>query len=321
MEIFLWAVKTLRVIQMSWQTFKAPAKMLWIHCIQDKTTETGIQPSQQSKTPTRLALTNTETKTLPWLAHRNTGKRRSTVTLPTQTNTNVRNANTPTMLGLKATASLTWWRKGPIRKKAMRQMTRRNQTIMSWQNCSRNLVGFLCTNPGLFGEITRLLTVFLLLILHGLQVSTVWCSMTPSWSPPTLTMFLWRQKPTEWPEMPWKPLRFLASSAGCPSIAPLLHLQGTQPHTHTLLLCGALLKSFKKEKKFFICFSRLLSQKTVWTKEEFTPGCTSCTKCPYSKQMQGNSRGYDEKKCSSCFSFLIPCCVTSFFSLFRMLLS
>lgn len=30
----------------------------------------------------------------------------------------------------------------------------------------------------------------------GVQVSTVWCSMTPSWSRPTLTLFLWRLKPT-----------------------------------------------------------------------------------------------------------------------------
>lgn len=230
---------------MSWQTFKAPTKMLWIHCIQDKTTGTGIQPSSQSQTPTHLALTNTETKTLLWLAHRNTGRRRSTATPPTRTNTDIWNANTPGTLGLKATASLTWWRKGPIRNKTMRRMTKRNQMIMSWQNSSRNLVGILCANPGLFGEVNKFIDFFfLLLVLPGLlQVSTVWCSMIPSWSPPTRTMFLWRQKPTEWPKMPWKPLRFLASGAGWPSITPLLHLQGTQPHTHTLLLFRASFKS------------------------------------------------------------------------------
>lgn len=39
-----------------------------------------------------------------------------------------------------------------------------------------------------------------------------------------------------------------------------------------------------------VCFSPcLLSQETVWTKEEFSLGCTFCTICPYSEQMQGNS--------------------------------
>lgn len=184
-------------------------------------------------------------KTQPWPAHRSTGKRGSTATLLTQTNTNIRNANTPRMHGLKATASLTWWRKGPIRKetvKTMRQGTSIKQMITSWQSSLRNLVGSL--NPishirhDLFSKSRETICFFLdsllLLVFLGLlQVSTVWCSMTPSWSPPTLTMFLWRQKPTGWPKMPWKPLRFLASSAGCPSVDPLLYLQGTHSHTHT----------------------------------------------------------------------------------------
>lgn len=183
MEIFLRAVKTLRVIQMYWQTVKATTKMVWIQRIQDKITKTGIQPCQKSIKQTHPALTTAETKTLPWLAHRNTGKRGSTVNPLTRTNTNIRNANTPRMLGLKATASLTWWRKGPVRKKAMRQMTKRNQTIMSWQNSSRNLVGFLCTNPSLFSKIISFSIdsfFFLSLLLGFLQVSTVWCSMIPS---------------------------------------------------------------------------------------------------------------------------------------------
>lgn len=183
MEIFLRAVKTLRVIQMYWQTVKATTKMVWIQRIQDKITKTGIQPCQKSIKQTHPALTTAETKTLPWLAHRNTGKRGSTVNPLTRTNTNIRNANTPRMLGLKATASLTWWRKGPVRKKAMRQMTKRNRTIMSWQNSSRNLVGFLCTNPSLFSKIISFSIdsfFFLSLLLGFLQVSTVWCSMIPS---------------------------------------------------------------------------------------------------------------------------------------------
>lgn len=39
-------------------------------------------------------------------------------------------------------------------------------------------------------------------------------------------------------------------------------------------------------KQFFTSFAL---QETVWTEEEFSPGCTLCSVSPYSEQMQGNS--------------------------------
>lgn len=140
MATFLQTVKTLRVIQTYWQALQATTKMGWIRRTWDKITETGVRPGRRTKTH------RAETQTLPWLAHRNTGRRGSTVNQQNRTNANIRSTNVPRTLALKATASLTWWRKGPIRKKSRRQTARRNQTIMSWRNSSRNLVGFLCIN-------------------------------------------------------------------------------------------------------------------------------------------------------------------------------
>lgn len=103
---------------------------------QNKTTETGPQSDPCPVTPPEM-------KTQPWQVHRSTGKRGSTVT-PTSTVTG--KANTPEVPPLKASASLTWWRKGPTRTKKRRTMrpeTRRNQTITSWQSSSRSLVGYV----------------------------------------------------------------------------------------------------------------------------------------------------------------------------------
>lgn len=90
--------------------------------------------------------------------------------------------------------------------------------------------------------------------------------------------------------MPWKPLRFPASSAGCPSAIPLLHLHGTHSHTHTLLRCRDFVHVhfFTFKSGMWVIFSLFCSQKTVWTKEEYSLGCTSCTRCAIYKQMQGN---------------------------------
>lgn len=104
-----------------------------------------MQPNQTQIPQTQPVFTSTEAKTLPGPAHRNTGRRGNTVTRTTWTNANIRNTSAPGMLDSKATASLIWWRKEHIRNpraKTTQQRTRRNQTIMSWQSCSRNLVGF-----------------------------------------------------------------------------------------------------------------------------------------------------------------------------------
>lgn len=71
---------------------------------------------------------------------------------------------------------------------------------------------------------------------------------------------------------------------------PPARYTGRFTHTPSLLLFRALLISLKNETNMHQFSLVLLSQKTVWTKEEFSPGCTFCSKCPYSKQMQGNSR-------------------------------
>lgn len=161
MATFLQTVNTLRVIQTYWQTLQATTKMGWIRCTWVRITETGVQPGQRTKT--RPA----ETQTLRWLAHRNTGRRGSTVSQQTPTNANIRNTNAPRTPALKATASLTWWRKGPIRKKSRSQMARRNQTITSWLNSSRNLVGFWCINPCV--ESNNALLIYLLFALWFLS--------------------------------------------------------------------------------------------------------------------------------------------------------
>lgn len=130
---------------------------------------------------------------------------------------------------LRATASLTWWRNGLIRKKILRQRAKKNRTITSWQNSSRNPVGFVCTNAG---SSSKMVPFSKKLVHHGVQVSTAWCSTTPSWSRPTPTLFLWRLKPTGSLTMPWKPLKYPGDSAGCPVTEALPQLPGT--HTPSL---------------------------------------------------------------------------------------
>lgn len=132
MEI-LRAIRPLRVIQMCWQPLRGSTKV----CIQNKIIQPAIQASQLSNIPTHW-----ETKT----ARRNTGRKGNTVIQLTPTN--IRNANAPTMFDLKAIASLTWWKKGPIRKKILTQMGKNNQTTMSWKNSSRNRVSVLYSEAG-----------------------------------------------------------------------------------------------------------------------------------------------------------------------------
>lgn len=142
MVIFPSVIKILWVIKTHKQRAKVPTRTVWIHCIKDRITKTGTRQDQQSKTRICPIRTIPETTAL-WRARRNTGRRGSTVNQPTRANTNTRNVNTARILGLKATASLTWWRKEPIERKTTRQMNKRNQTTMCWRNSSGNLVGFL----------------------------------------------------------------------------------------------------------------------------------------------------------------------------------
>lgn len=151
MVIFPSVIKILWVIKTHKQRAKVPTRTVWIHCIKDRIIKTGTRQDQQ--TTNRICPTRSIPEaTAPWRAHRNTGRRGSTANQPTRANTNTRNANTARMLGLKASASPTWWRKEPIERKTTRQMNKRNQTTMCWRNSSGNLVGFCARKSSLFDK-------------------------------------------------------------------------------------------------------------------------------------------------------------------------
>lgn len=81
------------------------------------------------------------------------------------------------------------------------------------------------------------------------------------------------------------------------------------PARYTLGLFTALSSHLKQT---CLTVPRLLSQETVRTKEEFSPGCTCCSACLYFEQMQGNSVVVMKEMQSNYwnyFMFVMPFCV------------
>lgn len=132
MIIFLRAVKILPAIKTRRQTAKVSTGTRQTHDAEDKITKTG--------SATCPSLTLPETKRVLRRARTSTGRKGSTASRPTPPKTSTRNANTAGTLASKATASPTWSRKEPTRKKRTRQRSKRNPTITFWQNFLRNQV-------------------------------------------------------------------------------------------------------------------------------------------------------------------------------------
>lgn len=176
----------------------------------------------------------------------------------------------------------------------MRQATRRNLTIMSWQSSSRNLVGFLCTNPlshirhDLLSKsqetISFFVDSFVTLLpwsssgIHSvMQHDTIMESSNPDY-------VLVEAEANRVAKDALKAIKVSRQQCRLPYNTPP---PPPARYSQSLGMFRASLISFKTNiSQFFLC---LLSQKTVWTKEKFSPGCTFCSICPFCEQMQGNS--------------------------------
>lgn len=253
----------------------------WKH----KITETGTKPGHLWGTPT-WPLIDTETQTLPSPAHRNTEKRGNTATQLMQTNTNTRNANTPETLASKATVSLTWWRKGTTRIQRVKTVggrTRGNQTIMSWQSSSKNLVQFLQSDIRYLGYLQKAsaLTVVFFGRVRDPQCDAAWHHYGVLQSRLCPGGGRSQQGGQRCPEGP----------EGFPSAVQAAFQQTSSPSCQVQhrLSDTASIASFTTNIWVSLFSLWWCWQEAVWTKEEFSPGCTICSLCPYSRQMQSKS--------------------------------